>query len=146
MTDRIFVDANVLVYSRDSSEPRKQKPAMDWMAYLWTERAGCLSFQVLQEFYVTVTRKLDSGLDPESARSDVRALLAWRPVPIDAPVLEGAWMLQDRHRLSWWDALVVSAAQASGCRFLLTEDLQEGQNFGTLHVIHPFRTRPGSEA
>jgi predicted nucleic acid-binding protein len=64
----IFVDTNVPAYSRDASEPEKQKKAMVWMDYLWRTRAGRLSFQVLQEFYVTVTAKLDPGLDRESAR------------------------------------------------------------------------------
>ena len=74
MTDKVFVDTNVLVYSRDASEPRKQKQAMAWMAELWESQAGRLSFQVLQEFYVTVTEKLQPGMEPQSARDDVRSL------------------------------------------------------------------------
>jgi predicted nucleic acid-binding protein len=99
---------------------------------------------VLQEFYVTVTEKLKPGLNVAHARSDVRSLLAWRPIPIDSRVIEGAWSIQDRYRLSWWDALIVSAAQIGGCRYLLSEDFQEGQKFGSLHVVHPFRTSPAS--
>ncbi len=144
MTARVFVDTNILVYSRDASEPKKQAQAMAWMAKLWTAGAGCLSFQVLQEFYVTVTAKLTPGLNAESARGDVRSLLAWRPIPVDARVLEGAWLLQERFKLSWWDALIVSAAQVGGCRFLLSEDFQESQTFGQVQVINPFRTLPAS--
>lgn len=77
MSVKVFVDTNVLVYTRDASEPRKQEQAMAWMSHLWNGRAGRLSFQVLQEFYVTVTEKLTPGMDPKSARSDIRALLAW---------------------------------------------------------------------
>ncbi len=127
MTERVFVDTNVLVYGRDASEPTKQKQAMAWLARLWSEKTGRLSFQVLNEFYVTVTNKLQPGMDPQSAREDVRSLLAWRPIPVDARVVEGAWRIQDRYKLSWWDALIVSAAQASDCRYLLTEDLQENR-------------------
>ena len=144
MTDRVFVDTNVLVYSRDASEPAKQKQAMGWMTRLWSEKTGRLSFQVLSEFYVTVTNKLQPGMDPQSAREDVRLLLAWRPIPVDARVVEGAWRIQDLYKLSWWDALIVSAAQASDCRYLLTEDLQENRNMGNVEVINPFSTPPES--
>lgn len=142
MPDRVFVDTNVLVYSRDASEPPKQKQAMEWMARLWSEQTGRLSFQVLNEFYVTVTDKLQPGMDPQSAREDVRFLCAWHPIPLDARVVEGAWHIQDRYRLSWWDALIVSAAQVSDCRYFLTEDLQENQNLGNITVINPFHTPP----
>jgi predicted nucleic acid-binding protein len=144
MTDRVFVDTNVLVYSRDASEPPKQKQAMAWMARLWSEQTGRLSFQVLNEFYVTVTNKLQPGMDRQSAREDVRSLLAWRPIPLDIRVVEGAWRIQDRYKFSWWDALIVSAAQVSDCRYLLTEDLQETLNMGNVEVINPFRTPPES--
>lgn len=144
MTERVFVDTNVLVYSRDASEPQKQKQAMAWMARLWSEKTGRLSFQILNEFYVTVTRKLQPGLDPHNAREDVRLLLAWRPIPVDIRMVEGAWRIQDRYRLSWWDSLVVSAAQIGDCRYLLTEDLQENQNLGNIKIINPFHTSPES--
>jgi predicted nucleic acid-binding protein len=144
MTERVFVDTNVLVYGRDASEPTKQKQAMAWLARLWSEKTGRLSFQVLNEFYVTVTNKLQPGMDPQSAREDVRSLLAWRPIPVDARVVEGAWRIQDRYKLSWWDALIVSAAQASDCRYLLTEDLQENRKMSNVKVINPFRILPES--
>ena len=144
MNEKIFVDTNVLIYTRDSSEPQKQPQAMAWMKYLWEHKAGRLSFQVLQEFYVSVVFKLDPGLDPESARKDVRALFTWQPLPPDSRVLEAAWAIQDQYGLSWWDALIVSSAQVSNCTYLLTEDLQENQNLGQVQVIHPFHTSPES--
>ncbi len=79
MTAKVFVDTNVLVYARDSSEPDKQ-PAAGWMRHLWETRSGCLSMQVLQEFYTTVTRKLEPGLSPAAARLEVESLLAWEPL------------------------------------------------------------------
>lgn len=142
MTEKVFVDTNVLVYARDASEPQKQKQAMEWIAFLWTEKTGRLSFQVLNEFYLTVTRKLQPGMDTQSAREDVRFFLAWRPIPVGARVVEGAWHIQDRYKLSWWDALIVSAAQVSNCRYLLSEDLQENQKLGGVLVINPFSTPP----
>jgi len=142
MPDKVFVDTNVLVYSRDASEAQKQKQAMSWMSYLWQTRTGRLSFQVIQEYYAAVTSKLEPGLAPAIARQDVRSLLAWQPVHLDGRMIEGAWHLQDHFRLSWWDALIVSAAQIADCHYLLTEDLQEGQELGRVKVINPFRLSP----
>jgi predicted nucleic acid-binding protein len=144
MADKVFVDTNVLVYSRDTSEPQKQAQAMAWMTHLWKTQSGRLSYQVLQEFYVTVTEKLRPGLNSEEARRDVRSLLAWQPVAMDARVLEGAWLVQDQHKFSWWDALILSAAQVGECRYLLSEDLQENQELGSLRIVNPFRTAPAS--
>ena len=144
MIDSIFVDTNILVYSRDATEPHKQKRAMAWISELWRERTGRVSFQVLYEFYITVTQKLRPGMDEKKARKDVRCFLAWRPTPVDTSVIEGGWRLQDRYNLSWWDALIVAAAQVSDCRYLLTEDLSEKQEFEGVTVINPFTLAPGS--
>jgi predicted nucleic acid-binding protein len=142
MNAKVFVDTNVLVYTRDASEPEKQAQAEHWMATLWDSRAGRLSYQVLQEFYVTVTVKLSPGLDRELARRDIRALWAWQPIATDTQVLTGAWLLQDRYLLPWWDALIAAAAQISGCRYLLSEDFQEGLELGKLKIVNPFLTGP----
>jgi len=145
MPDLVFADSNVLVYARDSAQADKQARAATWMRHLWETRSGRLSFQVLQEFYVTVTSKLTPGMKPEDARRDVRALLAWRPLAVGTPELEGAWVVQDRFGLSWWDALIVSAAQAATCRILLTEDLQDGQELGGVRVVNPFAHEPAQD-
>jgi predicted nucleic acid-binding protein len=142
MSAKVFVDTNVLVYSRDASEPKKQRAAAAWMAVLWEKRAGRLSFQVLQEFYVTVTAKLSPGMDREAARRDVQALLAWKPLSVGPQMLTGAWHLQDRYQLPFWDALIAAAAQAARCRYLLSEDFQEGLEMGGLQVVNPFGERP----
>lgn len=144
MTDAIFVDTNVLVYARDASEPEKQRQAAAWIAHLWESRRGRLSVQVLQEFYVTVTQKLSPGMTRDAARRDVRSLTVWRPVTIDAPILERAWTVQDRHHLAFWDGLIVAAAQAAGCRYLLTEDFQPDQQLDDLAVVNPFVREVGS--
>ncbi len=142
----LFVDTNVLVYARDAGEPAKQPQARAWLEHLWRTRTGRLSFQVLQEFYVTVTRKLDPGLGPEEARAELRTLLAWRPVPLDEGVLEAAWSLEDRYSLSFWGALIVAAAQAAGCEQLLSEDLADGETYGGVEVVNPFSHRPPGPA
>ena len=142
MNAPVFVDTNVLVYRLDSTEPEKQRRAEEWLTLLWRERRGRVSWQVLNELYVTVTGKLDRPLPSGEARAVVRALLAWSPVCEDGEILETAWRMQDRYSLSWWDALIVAAAGRSQCRILLTEDLQEGQSFDGVVVVNPFTRRP----
>lgn len=138
MTESVFVDTNVLVYRHDATDPIKQARADAWYMHLWRRRCGRLSFQVLQEMYATLTRKLKPGVAPPKAQRIVRALKAWQPIAIDFPVLERAWSLQERYSLSWWDALIVAAAQLGTCRVLLTEDMQHLQVFGAVRVIDPF--------
>ena len=145
MTAPVFVDTNVLVYARDAGEPTKQPRAAEWLAYLWREQAGRTSAQVLSEYYVTVTRKLDPGFDAEEAWDDVRALLSWRPQAIDETVMERAREVERRYRLSWWDSLVVAAAQVQGCSLLLTEDLADGAVLGGVTVRSPFTFALGEE-
>jgi predicted nucleic acid-binding protein len=142
MTAPVFVDTNVLVYSRDSRDAAKQQRAHDWLDFLWESKRGRLSRQVLQEYYVTVTQKLKPGMAVEEARADVRALYHWL-APIEAEaLLESAWTLQDRFSLSFWDALVVGAAECAGCTHLVSEDLQSAQGLGGIRVVNPFETHP----
>ena len=138
MTGQVFVDTNVLVYRHDARDQAKQARAEAWYQLVWRLRLGRLSFQVLQELYSALTRKLVPAFDAHEARALVRDLAAWNPLAVDLPLLNGAWALQDRYSLSWWDALIVAAARSSDCRVLLTEDLQHGQMFGRLRVIDPF--------
>lgn len=142
MNDPVFVDTNVLVYLRDSTDPEKQRRAAEWVGHLWDTGAGRISVQVLQEYYVTVTAKLDLGLPAEDAREDVLALRAWRPLFPDADILEDAWVVEDRYGLSFWDALIVVSARRLGCSTLLTEDLQDGQELDGLVVRSPFDGGP----
>jgi|SRR3989338_7608013 len=142
MTAPVFVDTNVLVYARDAAAGAKQEAAMRWMAHLWRTREGRLSYQVLTEFYLTVTAKLRPGMSGAAARGDIRALTAWRPIPVDGAVMEGAWLMQDRYGLSWWDAVIAASAQAAECPILLSEDFQAGQDLGGVRVVSPFAGGP----
>ncbi len=144
MTERIFVDTNVLVYTRDSSEKPKQRRADEWMKRLWATGSGRLSVQVLQEFYVTVTQKLKPGMTQAAAREDVRNLSKWQPVGSDPSLLELAWSVQDQHRVNWWDSLILAAALQSNCQHVLTEDLADGTEFDDVTIIDPFRHEPAS--
>ena len=142
MTGPVFVDTNVLVYARHAGHPAKQRRAAAWMADLWGSRRGRVSFQVLQEYYATVTQKLRPAVPPDAARADVRNLLRWRPAAVNAELCEQAWRVQDRFRFSYWDSLIVAAAQIQACRTLLTEDLEAGQDLDGVRVVNPFETAP----
>jgi predicted nucleic acid-binding protein len=138
----VFVDTNVLLYALDRADVTKQEAARAWRTELWKNRRGRISFQVLQEFYANAIQKWPRARD--EARAEVRDLLAWQPATVDAAILERGWKLQDRYQLSFWDALIVAAAQSLRCRYLLTEDLQTGQDLDGVIVISPFRTDPSS--
>ena len=142
MSETVFVDTNLLVYVRDRTEEEKQRWAAEWMAALWDTRRGRLSFQVLQEYYVTVTRKLNPPRTLNEAREDILSFQAWDPIAIDAGMLEEGWSVQDRYGFSWWDALIVAAAARSGSLWLLSEDFQDGQEVSGLTVVNPFSHEP----
>ena len=146
MTGEVFVDTNVLVYARDADERRKGRIAREWLERLWRTGRGRLSYQVLAEYYVTVTAKLRPGLPVSRARADIRDLLAWRPVAVDRHVLEEAFAVQDRRGLSWWDSLIVAAARLAGCAALLTEELQDGQDLDGLRAVDPVAHSPADLA
>ena len=138
MTGPCFVDANVLVYTRDTRDEGKRRRTLRWISYLWRERLGRTSVQVLSEYYVVATRKLTPRVPSDEAWDYVNELLAWRPQPIDEPLLKRAHAIEQRWRLSWCDSLVVGAAQLQDCELLLTEDLQDGAVFGGVIVRSPF--------
>jgi len=144
MTATVFVDTNVLVYADDMSDPIKNECAIEWLEALWSRRAGRLSTQVLNEYYVTVTRKLARGLKQGDARAKVRRYQLWHPWQVDHATVETAWGIEARFGVHYWDALVVASAQQAGCTALLSEDLQPGQKLGPLTVINPFETAPSA--
>lgn len=138
MTALVFVDASVLLYAVDSREPGKQARAAQWMERLWRTQTGRTSTQVLSEFFVNATRRLDPGLTEDEAWQHVSALRAWDPQPVDLAALELAREIMTRYRISWWDSLIVAAAQLQGCSTLLTEDLQAGASYAGVAVRSPF--------
>lgn len=136
--DRAFVDTNVLVYSYDVDAGRKHDAARSLLIDLWRSRTGAVSTQVLQGFYVTVTRKLPGPLAKRAARDIVDTYRAW---PVHRPSVDDVVMaseLEERHQLSFWDAMVIVSAQRSGAGRLLSEDLQDGQRIGELVIVNPF--------
>jgi predicted nucleic acid-binding protein len=139
-TEPVFVDTNVLVYAHDASETLRQPVAQSVLTQLWRTRSGALSTQVLQEFYVVVTRKFDPPLSRREARDLVDAYGQWQLVQVDLPLILAASQLEGRHTLSFWDALIVEAARRSGAQRLLTEDLQTGRRLAGVMIDNPFNT------
>jgi len=134
-----FVDTNILVYAEDRDAKSKHERASDLIAQLWEDREGVVSIQVLQEFYVTVTRKLKKPMTSTRALEAVQEYLTWTVVEDSGRLLVAAITLQQRAQLSMWDALVVQAAIEAGCDRLYSEDLNAGQKFGSLTIVNPFK-------
>ena len=135
---KIFVDTNILVYAHDTSSGSKGLKAREILLDLWESRRGVLSTQVLQEFYVVVTRKIPKPLEPGRAREIVESLLYWDVVVNDPEAVLEAIDLSEKHRLSFWDALVVQAAVVAGAEVLLSEDLNPGQVIEGVRVENHF--------
>jgi predicted nucleic acid-binding protein len=133
-----FVDTNILVYAHDRSETAKQPIARVLVEGLWRDRAGVLSTQVLQELFVVATRKLDPPMPRAAARELVVLYSTWPVVQVDVPLVLAASALEERHSLSFWDAVVVEAARRAGATRLVTEDLQPGRHIGGVTVENPF--------
>jgi predicted nucleic acid-binding protein len=136
---RYFLDTNLLVYAFDRSAGQKRDQAAQLLESFWENENGCLSIQVLQEFFVTTTRKITTPMNHSDARQIVADLAHWRVHAPNIADLLQAIDMQQEHQLSYWDAQIVQSAASSGCTTLLTEDLNHGQLYGTVQVINPFR-------
>lgn len=135
---RSFFDTNILVYLFDQDAPDKQRLAQLLLQSEGGKGTAVLSTQVLQEFYVTVTRKLAHPLSPEDAERAVQKLVMLPVTQVDASLVLAAIRRSQALRFSFWDALIVEAAIVSGAQRLLTEDLQHGQRIDGLEIHNPF--------
>jgi len=136
----VFVDTNVLVYAHDLSETQRRPVAQMLLDDLWRTRTGVVSSQVLSEFYVVATRKFDPPMSRRAARQTVGAYTAWPVVQVDGPLILAASTLEERHTLSFWDALIVEAAVRAGATRLISEDLQTGRRLRGMTIENPFAT------
>lgn len=134
-----FVDTNILVYAEDRDAKKKHEAARDLLVELWDQRVGVISVQVLQEFYVNVTRKLKKPLTSAKALEVVEEYLTWTVVENTGRLLTSAIELQQKAQLSFWDAMIVQAAIEAGCDKLYSEDMNAGQRFGSLVIVNPFK-------
>ena len=134
-----FLDTNILVYAYDRSAGQKHALAAQLMEACWENENGSLSIQVLQEFFVTVTRKIAMPLDYQTARQIVADLAQWRLHAPKAGDLLQAIDLQQSHQLAFWDAQVIQSAASLSCKQVLSEDLNHGQMYGEVQVVNPFK-------
>lgn len=137
MNGRSFVDSNVLIYAHDFKAGRKHAVAKSLLNDLWNEGAGVLSMQVLQEFYVNVTRKIATPLSKDSARSVVDVYTRWCIEATPAEITT-AFRIEDEARIGFWDALIVSSALKIGALRILSEDLNAGQKIMGIAIENPF--------
>jgi predicted nucleic acid-binding protein len=137
MNGKTFVDTNLLIYAHDVDAKSKHTTAKKILRELWSERAGVLSMQVLQEFYVIVTRKIRTPLPKDSARLVVSTYSLWC-VETTPAELSAAFRIEDESRIGFWDALIMAAAAKSGAIRLLSEDLNPGQKVAGLLIENPF--------
>ncbi len=137
--NKTFLDTNVLVYAYDNTAGRKHEIARDRLLDLWDSGRGVISTQVLQEFFVTVTRKLPAPMDARSAQAIISDLCTWEVVVIDGDDIIAGIDLAASHHLSFWDAMIVGAALNGGASILLSEDLTHSQAIKGVVIENPFK-------
>jgi predicted nucleic acid-binding protein len=136
---RRFVDTNILVYAHDDSAGSKHDQARDLVGQLWESRGGGLSVQVLQEFFVTVTRKIARPLSAEAAREIIADFSRWYVHAPAADDVLAAISIHQQTGISFWDAMIVRSAAEIGCTLLYSEDLNAGQEYSGVRVANPFQ-------
>jgi predicted nucleic acid-binding protein len=140
MSDKVFLDTNIIVYAHDRSSGDKHAVAREIMERLWESRKGVISVQILQEFFVCVTQKIAKPLVIKNARTILEYLSNWDVVVNDKYIILKAIDLQEKYRFSFWDSLVIQAAIQGQARILLSEDLPHGQSVKDLKILNPFTT------
>jgi predicted nucleic acid-binding protein len=141
MLDKYFVDTNILMYAHDRSAGLKHQRARQLIEGLWTSGQGVLSTQVLQELCINLRRKIARPLPVEEVRRLVQDYLSWEIVVNTPASVIQALDIEVRHRTSFWDALILQAAESSGAAVLYSEDLGVGQRYGPVQVVNPLLDR-----
>ena len=139
MTEKSFVDTNVLLYAHEETAGTKFLEAQSLIEKLWAERSGVVSTQVLQEFVVNLQRKTQRKPTALLIGTLIEDFSLWTVVVNDASSCVRALEVQERYGLSFWDSLIVQAAQLSEAKLLYSEDLSDGQRYGTVRVVNPFK-------
>ena len=133
-----FVDTNILIYAYDSSSGLHHRQANDLLDELWGQRKGALSTQVLQEFYVNVTRKIPQPLSPQQASQIISDYSVWPVVRPDVSSILASIRAAQLHQISFWDAMILTAAREIGAKVVWSEDLNSGQDYDGVKVCNPF--------
>jgi predicted nucleic acid-binding protein len=136
---RQFVDTNILVYAYDTTQGQKHTQAKALLLSVWESGLGCASIQVLQEFYVSVTRKSEIPLSPEEATQVIQDFSDWTIHRPGVKDIISAIDLHHRYQISFWDAMIIQSARQSGCGVLWSEDLSEGEEYAGVKVVNPFK-------
>ena len=135
---RAFLDSNVIVYAISDEDRQKSNVARTLMRSLIESRRGVISAQVLGESFVTLTHKGKHPLLPQDAIADIKGLRCFRIVPLTGDLVFRALDIQQEFQLSYWDALIIAAAESAGCATVWSEDLSDGQKYGDVTVRNPF--------
>lgn len=141
MSDKRFVDTNILVYAHDSAAGAKHQHAKALVEQLWQQRTGAISTQVLQELAVNLRRKVATALSAKAVQEIVADYLTWHVVVNDGAAILEALDFEERYTISFWDALIVQAAHNAGAQVLYSEDLSDGQRYGNVVVENPLIDR-----
>ena len=136
---KVFLDTNILVYAYDSSSGEKHGKAVEIMRGLWNSGQGMLSTQVLQEFFVSATRKIEKPLDASAAKGIIKDLLKWKTVTIDGEIILEAINLHEQRKYSFWDSAIIASALEGGAGVLYSEDLSDKHTVKGLVIKNPFR-------
>lgn len=137
MSDKYFVDTNILVYAHDRSAGVKHQRAQAVVERLWDSGEGALSTQVLQELCINLRRKAAKPLSVDEVRLLIRDYAAWEVVTNSPAAILKALEIEVRYKISFWDALIIEAAEEAGASIVYSEDLAAGQRYGALRVVNP---------
>jgi len=137
-----FLETSVLLYCFDEREPEKRDRAQAWVRACWQRYCGRTSTQVLNEFYANARKKFATALSAGDARSEIRRYQHWKPWAIDHATMETAWAIESRQGFSYWDSLIIAAAQQQGCTLLVSESMPHGQQVDSVRIINPFLLGP----
>jgi len=139
MNDKAFVDTNILVYAHDRTSGIKKNRASALIENLWSNGCGVISTQVLQELCINLRRKSANPLSVEETRSLIEDYLKWEIVVNTPASVVDAMAIETRYQISFWDALIIHAAESSGAEILYSEDLSDGQIYGSVRVVNPLK-------
>ena len=135
---KVFVDTNIIVYAYDTSAGEKYKKSVEIMDELWSSGDGVISSQVLQEFFVNVTKKISRPMDISLAKEVVKDLLNWKTVIADGRIILEAIDIHSQHKYSFWDSLIIASAIEGGAKIILSEDLADKQIIKGVAIKNPF--------
>lgn len=141
MSDKTFIDTNILIYAHDRDADEKHLIAKKVIEDLWENKKGVLSIQVLEEFYVNVTKKILKPIAKKEAREIIQEYFSWEIIVINSEMVLQASHIEEKQKISFWDGLIMAAAYQGKASFLFSEDLNHGQKFENVLIQNPFKIK-----